>query len=271
MMTPLDPLLTLVARSLEYIGPRLTPPDNRETQAKLGDGLVLTLPPRLPSGRRLRSGTYEPDVTNVLHSIVMPGMTMVDVGANIGYYTLLGSRLVGDQGRVYAFEPDAEAYRYLEMNVKRGRVGNVTAVQAAVSDRTGSRAFVSNELERGFLSVALDSAPARTVTAVTLDDYFEDQGWPAVDVIKLDVEGAERSVLAGMGGLSAKNRGLRLVMEFNLDAIRRAGGTPHQLREALVQLGFRSGYVIELSTRPVSLSKPLPQTGLVCNLLLSKQ
>jgi len=102
----------------------------------------------------------------------MPGMTIVDVGANIGYYTVLCSHAVGRQGRVHAFEPDAEAYRYLEMNVERMAAGNVTPVQAAVADRTGSRAFVSNELERGFLSIATDSVLTRTVTTVALDDYF---------------------------------------------------------------------------------------------------
>jgi hypothetical protein len=60
-------------------------------------------------------------------------------------------------------------------------------------------------------------------------------------------------------------------MEFNLDATVRAGGTPEDLREALVQLGFRNAYVIELSLRPISLRSPFPQTGLIYNLLLSKQ
>jgi FkbM family methyltransferase len=267
-MTPLDPIVSVLAGVLAAAGSIFLPSSTAATQVTLSGAAVLNLPPGLPSARRLSAGYYEPELSTLIRSLLVPGSTLVDVGANVGYYTIIGSRLVGKAGRIYAFEPEAEVYRYLELNVRQNELGNVITVPKALADVSGARPFTSNALEGGFLSGAGESSPV--VDAVSLDDFFAEEGWPRVDVVKIDVEGAEKLVLSGMRELSRRNAGLRLVMEYNAKAMARGGASPDGLREAMLMLGFRTAQVVEQELRAISLEAPLPRSGLIYNLLLSK-
>jgi FkbM family methyltransferase len=259
------------ANVIEKISPRFSPAPEGETEARFKGGFVLRLPPRLPSARRLLADMYEPEVTQLVGSTLLRGMTLVDAGASVGYYTLLGSRLVGHTGRVYSFEPEAEVHRYLELNVERNAVANVVTIRKALAERTSLAVFIPSALEGGFISSRQASkAPAVTIETVSLDSFFEALGWPSVDLIKLDVEGAEGSVLDGMPELSKRNPQLRLIMEFNRITMKRSGRTAAGVSAALTRLGFDSAYVIELGLKPISLGRPLPQSGLVYNVLVTK-
>ena len=271
MLTPLDPLISRIATRVAIVGSRFVPSPREESEILIDGDYFLKVPPGLPSARRLRVGMYEPEVTELMHGLLTPGKTLVDVGANVGYYTLMGARLVGEAGRVYAFEPEPAVFKYLALNAARNGAQNVIAVPKAVADGGGSLPFTSSALEGGFLNgpSALLDAPI-TVDAVSLDGYFSTLGWPSIDVVKLDVEGAEGRVLAGMHELSAKNPELRIVMEYNLEAIRRAGLTSRDVSDVLVQLGFPTAYIIEQGLKPISLANPLPQSGLIYNLLIGK-
>lgn len=271
MMTWLDPVVSGLAQTIDYLSPRLAPPPTEVTEAPMQDGHKLVLPAGLPSARRLLEGVYEPEVTTVIRSLLDRGMTFVDAGASVGYYTLLGAGLVGEAGQVFAFEPDAQAYTYLKSNVANNHARNVVATNAALSDRRGFLTFTPSALEGGFLSFGpTRSSSSRQVETVTLDGFFAQLGWPPVHMIKMDVEGAEAAVLAGMTELSARNDNLSLVMEFNSIAMQRAGTTRQAMSDALTRLGFGNAYIIELDTRPIPLTKPLPRSGLVYNLLATK-
>jgi FkbM family methyltransferase len=198
-------------------------------------------------------------------------MTLVDAGANVGYYTLIGTHLVGETGRIYAFEPENEVYEYLEHNVARAGAKNVHPVQMALSDRRGSMQFWSSALDRGSLSALVTpGSPSVTVETISLDGFFADQGWPRVDLIKLDVEGSEASVLAGMNELSARNASLQLIMEINPDTISRAKRTLAEMTQLLDDLGFAFGYIVEQGLKPISLRTALPRSRLVYNILVTK-
>src|SRR4029079_16886107 len=106
-----------------------------------------------PSFRNYATGLYEVDVTHLLHTLLRRSTTFVDLGANIGYYTLLGARWVGSRGHVYAFEPDPIAYAYLVNNVANNRCDNITVINKAVGSTTGVVNFVAVEQERGFVSL----------------------------------------------------------------------------------------------------------------------
>src|SRR5438034_10835429 len=116
-------------------------------------------------------------------------MTVVDGGANVGYYTLLASSTVGDGGHVYAFEPDVRNLDYLRSNVAANLCSNVTVEGGALADLTGDAPF--NRDPYGAEGFVGGTGAAAIVRVVRLDDYFRVRQWPRVDLVKLDIEGGE--------------------------------------------------------------------------------
>lgn len=160
----------------------------------------------LPASRgkilRILGGTYEPEQTALFERLLRPGHTVLDVGANVGYYTLLASVLVGDAGRVHAFEPEPRNAGFLRRHVSINRRGNVRVEQAALSDRAGTARF---DFGSGSGTGHLAEAGALEVRTLRLDDYCAEHGL-APDAVKIDVEGAEMSVLEGARETFARHR-----------------------------------------------------------------
>jgi FkbM family methyltransferase len=164
----------------------------------------------------------EPFETAVVVRLVRPGMTVVDIGANRGWYTVLLSRLVGPAGAVHAFEPDPTALCHLRRNVGRNAFcSNVEVHQQAVSGSSGDALFLaqtdtvySRLAEGGDRSAPHSDATLNRVETIRLDDFLDARSIERVDFIKCDVEGAEVQVLDGL--LPAIGRGLRpvLLLEF---------------------------------------------------------
>lgn len=242
-------------------------PPSHEATVALPYELSLIIQPGAPSYRNYLTGLYEVDLTRVVSSLVRPGMTFVDVGANIGYYMLLCSRLVGVGGRVYAFEPDPDTVRYLERNVALNHCTNVLVLAEAVSNKVAVLQFERPGPERGFLTGESLGGRSVAVQSTSLDEYFAQIGWPRVDLVKIDAEGSEVQVLRGMVELVSRNPGIRLIVEWNVAAQRRAGSGPDELVATLQSLGFTSVYVVELK-RTVRLQALPNQRRVVYNLLL---
>lgn len=140
---------------------------------------------------------HEQGTERLLRYVLKPGDTFVDVGANVGFYTRMGSALVGGSGRVFAFEPLSPARRLLEMNTKG--VTNVVVDDRALSDHNGEADF--HVRPQGDTSSLLPGGPGSSVRVgvTTLDARLLSEGGAPtrVDFIKIDVEGAELSVLRG--------------------------------------------------------------------------
>jgi FkbM family methyltransferase len=147
----------------------------------------------------LAAGTFEVNERQFLRQFLQPGMVVVDVGANAGFYTLLSSTRVGPAGRVIAFEPSPRDRRYLESHLRLNRRHNVTVESCALGDHEGAAELFVFDAERtGCNSFHLaDTRGARPVTVPVrrLDDCLA--GCPKVDFVKMDVEGAELSALRG--------------------------------------------------------------------------
>jgi FkbM family methyltransferase len=160
----------------------------------------------LPASRgkilRILGGTYEPEQTRLFERLLRPGHTVLDVGANVGYYTLLASVLVGDSGRVHAFEPEPRNAGFLRRHASINRRANVRVEQAAVSDREGTARF---HFGSGSGTGHLADAGALEVRTLRLDDYCAEHGL-APGAVKIDVEGAELSVLQGARETLARHR-----------------------------------------------------------------
>ena len=143
----------------------------------------------------LRSGEYEPHLTAVFERYCRPGMTVVDVGANLGYYSLLAARLVGPSGRVVALEPNSENCRLLLSSLRRSGLGNVQVLPVAADVETGWAYYSTHVGSNGGLIDDGDllTRPGVVVPTFRLDDLVAGP----VGLVKMDVEGAEGRVVRG--------------------------------------------------------------------------
>lgn len=212
---------------------------------------------RSPMRRTFRSylrAPKEPLTTKLFKETIRRGDTVLDVGANIGFFSLLAARLVGETGRVYAFEPEPRNFRFLIKNIALNAYGQIVAYNKAVWRRPGhSKLYLSNELDTGAHTLRVRHAMRYfdqtsegqfvEVECVVMDSFLAPPG--RIDVIKMDIEGAEAGALEGMVGIIRDNPGLKLFVEFYPDAIREMGDSPEVLiRTLLGDYGF-SGLVID--------------------------
>lgn len=172
--------------------------------------------------------------------LIRPGMTVADVGAHIGYYTRLLSELVGPSGRVFAFEPEPENHAVLVANLAANRYRNVEASDAAVSDRVGTATLhlSPGSSNHSLLSGYTQAQGAREVRTVTLDSFLSDRGVERLDFVKIDVEGAEPLVLAGMLRTISRSPALSMLVECNPQALACAGASPDDLLDSLRRMHF---------------------------------
>lgn len=185
----------------------------------------------------LMHGAFAPTETTLFKRLLEPGMVFVDIGANIGYFTLLAARAVGPTGTVYGFEPDDEHHMLLEKNAKRNNYTNIVAVKMAASDTIGTASFYLQKDNLCAHSLLPDATSTEVKVAVTtLDEYFKTES--RVDVIKVDVEGAEPKVMAGMKQVIAANHKIALLTEFFPDALRDSGVDPQSYLQDIVDLDF---------------------------------
>jgi FkbM family methyltransferase len=197
------------------------------------DLALAGVPLRLDVGEWTTSGLYfanipyEPATVGYLAQHLGPGKVFADVGANSGYFTLIASGLVGPHGRVAAFEPNPAVRERLERNIERNGFSDRVAVSAcALSARSDERAQLFVPAHDGFATLVptethahgyLQGAPAIDVRTRTFDDWIATAGIEVVSLMKIDVEGAEAQVLAGMSAALAAGRIERIVLETAWD------------------------------------------------------
>ena len=170
----------------------------------------------------LRSGKYEPHLTSVFERYCKRGMTVVDVGANFGYFSLLAARLVGPSGKVIAFEPNSENCRLLLSSLRLGGITNVQLIPVAC-DRTTGWAYYSTHVgsNGGLINEGdLLARPGVVVPTFRLDDIIK----TPVGLIKMDVEGAEGRVVGGATKLIEQNRPI-ITTELSQDMLRKVSET----------------------------------------------
>jgi FkbM family methyltransferase len=189
----------------------------------------------------LENGPWEPQQTRLLISRLRPGDTFIDVGAYVGYYTLIAARRVGRTGRVIAFEPAPKNFETLRQNVRLNRLENVTLEQKALADKPGTLRLFLDELYgmNHTITGAGDGRRYRDVKALALDDYLANADF-RVDLVKIDAEGAEGLILGGMAKTLDRHPDLKLVLEFSPSLLRKTGVDPQEMLDALLQRGFEA-------------------------------
>ena len=226
-------------------------------------------------------GVWEPFESGLVLERLRPGAVFLDLGANIGYYTVLASRACGPAGSVIAFEPEPGNYELLERNIALNGLSNVTAVQAAASDRSGTTQLFLSDDNQGDHRLYRNDGRERSVDVpmVALDEWFANRS-PRLDVVKMDTQGFEAQIVRGMHGLIEANRAhLHVIVEFWPFGLQGAGSDAESLIALLERWPFtvrkidEFGRKLEATTweqlRREAAGQYHPSTGFFTNLLLS--
>lgn len=209
---------------------------------KYGNKMYLDKNDQVISERLAKEKIWEEEETKFLSTVISDGMNVVDLGAHIGYYTLLFSRWVGVKGKIFSFEPDPENYRLLKKNIAANQIRNVVPIQKAVSNRNGKSTLFLSDSNKGdhrindfYIYDGDDKRKKIEVRCVTLDTILENE---SLDFIKMDIQGAENLAFDGMSKILSKNSKLSLLIEFWPAAIEKLGFLPSEFIERIFHYGF---------------------------------
>ena len=200
----------------------------------------------------MMDGYWELWVTEFLIGVLKPGMVAVDVGANVGYYTLIMADKVGAAGKVHAFEPNPPIARLLDQNAHVNGFRERTTIHVAALGEADDARFTLHVPEHYPGGAALRPAPdplpdeSALLTMRRLDSFPE---LLDADVIKIDAEGAEEAIWKGMTAILARGRPMTILLEF----VRGRYADPRAFIDDLIAQGFSLNYVdIGVSMRPIS-------------------
>ena len=189
--------------------------------------------------------SFEPNEFAFFDRVLRSGMTVVDIGANEGLYTLFAARRVGRSGRVIAVEPSSRERAILEANLARNRLHNVTVVPHALADTPGKAELKIASREHsghntlGQLVYKDDAVVDREEVVVeTLDALAERLNLTRIDIVKIDVEGAELKLLSGGRNLLSRQRPI-LLIEANDEALKRQGASAEAVVDLLLSLDYQ--------------------------------
>ncbi len=242
--------------------------------ARIESGIVMRLYRDGKLSELIYCHDFERQERDFLKAFLKPGDLFVDVGANIGLFTLIAAKYVGDRGRVYAFEPCLKTYRHLLANVRLNGLQNVSPQKAALSDETAERHM--NVSLRGYdawnsLARPIDGRNFSTemVTCITWDDFAQEHDLIGrVTMMKIDVEGWENHVLAGGYQNLSRADAPILQVEFTEQTAESAGSSCAELYRALEELGYQMFMFDKKSKRLIR--DPLRDSYPYINLIAAK-
>ncbi len=185
-------------------------------------------------------GLFEKTEVAIFQKTLKPAMNVLDIGANIGYYTVIAGKLIGPTGKVFAFEPEKTNATILKKNLAINKLSNVVVEEQAVSDTVGERTFFLAENNKGAHAFVnnRNTNEKIIVKTDTVDHALSKYGSPKIDIIKMDIEGAEVLALEGMLQTIACNPELIIFTEFYPKALNRLEKSPLEFLNRLKELGF---------------------------------
>jgi FkbM family methyltransferase len=257
------PVCRRVLRSLPRGGQRLVPWMERcfdledVVTAQLVDGRAMRVRSRDVLQRRLFwFGSYERFTGELFRALLAPGATVLDLGANVGYFTLLAAAGVGPTGTVVAFEPVHENRELLAENVALNGCRNVRIEPCAVTDADGEVAlFLHRKDVNSGMASLLGSAgggvETRAVPGCSIDSYRRQRGLGRVHLVKMDIQGGEGKALDGMTRM-LRDDAPALLWELNPDVLGRSGDSPRRLLGLLEAAGYRSFLLGERTLSPLT-------------------
>jgi FkbM family methyltransferase len=190
--------------------------------------------------RQIFMGCFARDMTKWARALLPRGGAFLDVGAHAGYFTLLASHLVGASGRVFAVEPNPRTFLALQRHLTQNAVGNVDAMMCGLADRAGVLALHLPPSQRDYNATVLprDGWTRAEVAVRTLDACVRQWDIARIDLMKIDVEGAEPLVLAGGDKVLSGGVVRHAMIEVNGPRLTEGGQGPAALGATLERLGF---------------------------------
>ena len=192
-----------------------------------------------------KSSTLEAFEYNFLQDLIQPGFTILDVGANIGFYTMMFADKTGVSGKVIAVEPDESNCKILRKNIAVNNINNVSLCEKAIYSRSGELKLYISDYHMGDHRVYNSKEKRKTVTikSVTIDDLVEKEN--RLDLIKFDIQGAEYHALLGMNETFKKFRNLKIISEFSPFLLKESGSDPQKFLDIFLFQGFSLKYFDE--------------------------
>lgn len=189
---------------------------------------------------------HEKTIVNLVKNEIKKGDVVIDIGAHIGYYTVLFAKLVGPEGKVFAFEASPTNFEILKKNISVNGYKNVILNNKAVSDKNGKLTLyiTGRTSTENFLFKPenfTDSSKIKQtveIDSITLDDYFQDFNGE-INFLKMDISGAEPRVMKGMSSILNKNNSLKIQQEWWPNAIRTHGFEPDSHLKVLTEMGYK--------------------------------
>jgi len=196
---------------------------------------------------------YEDLTADLFESCLKPGMRVLDLGANIGFYSVLAAARVGPTGRVIAFEPAPENLAILRRNAELNGFAQLQVVDKACSDKAERVTLRLNPRGKGLHTIGAAGADwgRLEIDTIVLDEHFA-QDSAGFDFLKIDIEGAEERALAGMRGLLGRSPRMQVLSEVNPTALAANGSDPKSYLEHWRELGFVPRIVIDEAAGVVS-------------------
>lgn len=186
----------------------------------------------------IRKKVWSKEETLVLKKHLKTGNTFVDVGAHIGYFTVLAADLVGPSGHVYAFEPNPRSFNLLQKNIRVNKFKNVTLFNKAVTNKVGELNLYANRLNTGDTRISKPDFESKAIKVKTTTLDIELKGKTA-DFIKIDVQGAEPLVIEGAETTLRSNKNIKMLIEFWIYGIKQLENDPDVFLNQLKSLNYK--------------------------------
>ena len=215
----------------------------KSRQVDLGDFSLFVMPNDYIGSSILANKIYEPHVTRQIRTLLADGDVFLDLGANVGYFTMMASAILKTGGKVIAFEPNPQNVQLIYQSLHFGRVSNVFLHPYAASDMTGILRFVTRGSNGGIVTPhAQEQTHVFLVQSVVLDEILASE--PRIDLIKMDTEAHEPAALRGMVRLIERHRP-KIITEFHPWALRiNNAEPPEQYLRQIRDLGYRMSIIL---------------------------
>jgi len=225
---------------------------------------------------------YEPETTRFLAGVLTQGDSFIDIGAHIGYFSCVAAKLVGNQGKIFSFEPENSNYQHLLQHISLNNLQNILPFRLAVGDRNGTVSLYVNQDNDGghalwdvrshFFNIeSRKHLKTDRVPQATLETALSQTSLHSLKAIKIDTEGSEYNIIRGGLGLIRKHDVPYVLCEVNRFGLQQMGTSETALRQLMSHLGYNS---FLLTQNPPFFMKLLPtdvvNSQAVFNLLFAK-
>ena len=201
------------------------------------------------------NGNFEPVETEIVKKEIKENDIVLDVGANIGYYSLIFAQLIGKSGKVYSFEPDPTNFEILKKNILVNKHENVILENKAVSNKEGNLKLYLSTENNGMHRIYPSKwcKESIDINSIKIDNYFNKN--QKIDFIKLDIEGAEYDALLGMESIIQNNENIVIFIEFVPTSLEEHGTNPEKVIDFFINHKFKIFKINNIAEKKEEISK----------------